>query len=181
MLGTLAAARRPLSKGQRVAAGSAVRPGVPAKESTGSRRRPRWASFEPAARCRSLSLASATPLFSFGKCHPSWATGREGKLAEQKSVALSLVPWSEFLLKNSLPASQNHRKGGIFHMLTEPRGSARWEEGRGERTGSKEWGHQVQKQTSSLLKVLDRPTERWVSMEEMQESILSKTVRGRLP
>ena len=79
-----------------------------------------------------LSLASATPLFSFRKRHRSWATGREGKLAEQKSVALQLAPRSGFLWKNSTRASQNHRKGGVFHMLTERRGSARGEQSRGE-------------------------------------------------
>lgn len=61
-----------------------------AKESTGSRRRPRWAGFEPASCGQSLPLAAATPLFSFRKRHQLWATGREEKLAEPKSVALSI-------------------------------------------------------------------------------------------
>lgn len=42
-------------------------------------------------------------------------------MAEQKSVALSLAPWSKFLFRNSLTASENHRKGGIFHMMTDGR------------------------------------------------------------
>lgn len=61
---------------------------------------------------RNLSLAAATPLFSFRKCHQLWATGREGKLAEPKSAALSVgtsvrVPFAK--LPPGLPELQERR------------------------------------------------------------------------
>lgn len=47
-------------------------------------------------------------------------------MAEQKSVPFHCpLVKSKFLLRNSLGASQNHRKGGIFHTLADRRqGSA---------------------------------------------------------
>lgn len=75
-----------------------------------------------------------------------------------------------------LPASLTAaRERWGFPHVNGAEDSAHWEGGkRGTRT-------QVQKQTSSLLKVPDPPTERQIPKKNWQESIQSKKVRGRLP
>lgn len=61
-----------------------------------------------------------------------------GRLAEVSCPFIGTLV--KFLLKNSLWASQNHRKGGIFHVLTEQQGSAKRKGGWGAGTASREQG-----------------------------------------
>lgn len=66
-------------------------------------------------------------------------------------------------------------------MLTDSRALSTAREVGGRGNGKQEVRNQVQKQTSSLLKVLDQLMERQTSMKDLQESIPSKRARGRLP
>lgn len=64
-------------------------------------------------------------------------------------------------------------------MLTDSRALSTVREVGGRGNGKQEVRNQAQKQTSSLLKVLDQLMERQTSMD-LQESIPSKRARGRL-